>query len=391
MVKLKVTTLVGSSVVSDSVSRRVNVMPSPLAGFTVDNACYLQATMFTDTTLANGSTLLNYRWEFGDPLSVSDTAVNRNPSWLYPAPGSYDPRVIVINQSGCTDTATVNTTIYGLPSASYSNSLACVGHPTYFFDASDPYLAPLNLWGWRVSDSLNNHFLGSMQGAAPQFVFDSVGAYRVLLTASDTNGCADTTRAMVHVQPSPLSAFSYLENIENVQGQIQFTDGSIGALEYHWDFGDGQTSPEASPLITYGDDGIYTVTLITLNEQGCSDTVSMQYTMLFKGLYVPNAFAPGGPIQATRLWKPAGINLATYHCQIYNSFGAMIWESKQLDEKGSPVETWDGTYKDHPCQQDVYIWKIEAVFRDGNVWNNKDVGEREKLPDSKIGSFILIR
>jgi PKD repeat protein len=389
-VKLKVTTLLGSGAYSDSVQRVITVEPSPLAGFEVNNVCYHQNAEFRDTTLANGSMMLSYRWDFGDPLSIRDTAISHNPTWTYPAPGSYSPRVIVTNQGGCRDTATATLEVYGLPSASFTNSKACIGQPTYFFDHSEQYLAPLNLWGWKVSDSLGR-FIGSMQGAMPQYVFDSVGTYRVLLTASDTNRCADTLSLIIHAQPSPLSAFSITDNVENIQGKVLFTDGSIGAKEYHWDFGNGETSPEVSPVVTYADDGTYTVTLVTLNDQGCSDTTTLQYTMLYKGLWVPNAFAPGGTVQATRLWKPAGVNLATYHCQVFNSWGAIIWETKLLDEKGSPVQSWDGTYKGSPVQQDVYIWKIQAVFRDGTVWSNKDMGEHEMLTDKEFGTITLIR
>jgi len=208
---------------------------------------------------------------------------------------------------------------------------------------------------------------------------------------SDTNGCLDTLRSWVQVQPSPLSAFSYEQNVDNTQGQLQFTDGSLGAMEYHWDFGNGEQSTAPSPMVTYQQDGTYRITLVTLNEQGCSDTTSMDYHLMFKGLWVPNAFAPTGPVQQTRLWKPVGVNLATYHCQVYNSHGALIWESKQLDEQGAPAQGWDGTYKDHPVQQDVYVWKIQAVFRDGTIWTNNDTGEHKNLSDPVFGTIVLIR
>jgi PKD repeat protein len=173
-VKLRVTTLLASGAYSDSVQRVVTVIPSPLAGFEVNNVCEHQMSMFRDTTVANGSTQLFYRWDFGDPQSVQDTAISHNPTWTYPAPGSYDPKVIVTNQAGCRDTANVTLEVYGLPSAAFTSSMACIGQPTYFFDHSEQYLAPLNLWGWKVSDSLGR-FIGSMQGALPQYVFDSVG------------------------------------------------------------------------------------------------------------------------------------------------------------------------------------------------------------------------
>ena len=254
LVKLRVSTQVGASTVSDSTERIITVVPSPLAGFVSENVCYREPALFADTTLPNGAILLSYRWEFRDPQSLPDTAQLRNPRYTYTAPGAYDPRLIVTNQAGCSDTATMSLTVYGLPQASFNSSIACVGHPTYFFDHSDPAVAPLNLWGWRVSDTLDR-FLGAMQGSTPQFVFDSTGTYRILLSASDTNRCADTLSAWVQVQPAPLAAFSLAENIEQVQGQVLLSNGSIGAQQYFWDFGNGEVSPLESPMVTYTQDG----------------------------------------------------------------------------------------------------------------------------------------
>ena len=127
-------------------------------------------------------------------------------------------------------------------------------------------------------------FIGSMDGESPAFVFDSTGTYQVMLTVADANGCADTLVQQVNVNPAPVSAFSYTENVENIQGQVQFTNGTIGASEYFWDFGNGAVSYAESPLITYADDGIYNVILVSVSEQGCHDTTMITYEMMFKGL-----------------------------------------------------------------------------------------------------------
>ncbi|MEI6750219.1 MAG: hypothetical protein WCM93_13755, partial [Bacteroidota bacterium] len=121
------------------------------------------------------------------------------------------------------------------------------------------------------------------------------------------------------------------------------------------------------------------------------DTAIIAYTMMFKGLYVPNAFAPGGSIQATRYWKPAGVNLASYQADVYDSHGLLLWRSTLLDEAGSPVESWDGTFKEKPCQQDVYVWKITAIFRDGSIWYNTDIGSHKGLTQETWGTITLIR
>jgi hypothetical protein len=69
----------------------------------------------------------------------------------------------------------------------------------------------------------------------------------------------------------------------------------------------------------------------------------------------------------------------------------VIWSSEKLNDKGSPTEGWDGTYKEVPCQEGVYVWKITAIFKDGSIWYNDDVGNREKLSGGTSGSITLIR
>ena len=387
-ISLKVSTQIGTSTISDSTTLEIQVKPTPVAGFTVDPVCLGVKAEFSDATNANGATTLYYTWEFGD-AGTADTSNQKNPEYLYSVAGTYTTELKVTNQFGCADTATTQTVVNGLPAAGFAGSLACQGQKTYFFDASQPYSSPVSTWGWCITDSLG--VIGYMQGANPDFIFDSTGRYEVMLTVADGNGCSDTIVQPVKVNPAPLTAFSYTENVDNIQGQVQFNNGSIGATEYYWDFGNGETSYGESPLTTYEYDGTYQVVLVTVSDQGCHDTALISYEMMFKGLYVPNAVAPGGTIQATRIWKPVGVNLASYTAEVYNSQGALLWKSSLLDEKGAPAEGWDGTYNEKLCQQDVYVYKITAVFRDGSVWENLDVGEREGLSEPVYGTITLIR
>lgn len=59
---------------------------------------------------------------------------------------------------------------------------------------------------------------------------------------------------------------------------VSFTDGSIGADSYSWDFGDGNTSTDASPTHTFAEAGTYTVAL-TVTNAGGSDTESEDVTV----------------------------------------------------------------------------------------------------------------
>ena len=51
----------------------------------------------------------------------------------------------------------------------------------------------------------------------------------------------------------------------DVNGNFQFDNISINADSYEWDFGDGSTSTEESPMYQYAQTGIYTVTLTGYN------------------------------------------------------------------------------------------------------------------------------
>ncbi|XOV66958.1 MAG: PKD domain-containing protein [Fluviicola sp.] len=67
----------------------------------------------------------------------------------------------------------------------------------------------------------------------------------------------------------PLVAdFSFVQNGYDVQ----FTDASVWANDYLWDFGDGNTSTDANPLHTYASNGTYNMTLTVTNECETADT-----------------------------------------------------------------------------------------------------------------------
>ena len=108
------------------------------------------------------------------------------------------------------------------------------------------------------------------------------------------------------------------------------------------------------------------------------------------GVLGPNAFAPdfGGGNDLVKIWKPIGIGLRNYRAQIFNTWGELLWESTLLEDS-RPVEGWDGTYKGKQCQQDVYVWKIDAVFMDGVRWEGMrfEAGKDRKT----LGNVTLIR
>jgi PKD repeat protein len=81
--------------------------------------------------------------------------------------------------------------------------------------------------------------------------------------------------------PSSVADFSYVVGNDGyAPAEVTFTDKSLNATSYHWDFGNGQTSTETNPVVLYEIPGLYTVTLTI------SPVNDVHYNQLVKTLVV---------------------------------------------------------------------------------------------------------
>jgi hypothetical protein len=82
-------------------------------------------------------------------------------------------------------------------------------------------------------------------------------------------------------------------------GKVKFSDQSVQAFEWHWDFGDGDTSVLQNPVHTYTTPGMYTVVLRVTNPLGTdSMTTAIQVDSSFSATasVTPNAVCRGGEV-----------------------------------------------------------------------------------------------
>jgi len=389
-VKMRISTFIAGQKVSDSTQLIVFVNPAPLPDFIYSKVCYLQNAEFTNMTSGNGTQISNYKWTFGEPTSVpNDTSSVRNPIHLYNAPGTYEVKLVARNTIGCVDSIQKSLIVYGLPDANYDYSLSCAGDKTVFNDLSVVAVAPLIKWDWTFSD--NTGVMGRREIPNPEYIFVTPGDYLVNLMVRDTNGCVDTINQKITTWSVPTSIFNFTDNFNEVQGQLQFVNTSIDATKYYWTFGNGDDSYGENPVAFYQNDGTYSVTLVTWNDKECSDTLTMDYKFMVKGLYIPNAFSPGNPKTAIQLLKPVGINLKEYRFEVYDRWGNLLWWTDKLDTSGRPTEGWDGRYNGIMMQDGAYVWIASGVFKDGTIWDAENIGNNENLPKFRTGTATMLK
>ena len=384
-VTLIVCHIIGTDSICDTVMSEVLIKATSIVDFTGSNVCMPDSTMFRIITDTTDLAIRAYSWKFGDPwASGSDISSKPDPSYLYTKKGKYHPSLWVVNADGCRYDVTREVMVYKPPVAGMvvSDSVC----ERQYFSAMDSSILTdaktMRSWFWNFSDS------ATFTVADPSYKYWKGGDYKISLRVTDDNGCHDTISKVVHVQPSPISAYTIINGYNGKEGQIKLNNLTTGGTTYNWDFGNGKFSTEKDPVATFTEDGNYTITLVSQNDY-CSDSTFFEYKLLFKGLYVPNAFAPSSTNLGIRLFQPIGINLKQYHVMVFDSWGHLMWESNKLDDKGVPTEGWDGIFEGNLMPQGNYIWKISALFWDDSQWEGSDIGVGKS--NSTMGTVTLIR
>ena len=110
-------------------------------------------------------------------------------------------------------------------------------------------------------------------------LYKKAGAYVIKLTVTDEFGGYATASHTVVIRPTnmpPVTDFSYSPAICKVNEKVQFTDKSVDEdgeiVSYEWDFGNGQTSQEKDPEITFTTTGFVTVKLTATDDRGATNT-----------------------------------------------------------------------------------------------------------------------
>ncbi|HEX2899920.1 MAG TPA: PKD domain-containing protein, partial [Bacteroidia bacterium] len=114
-------------------------------------------------------------------------------------------------------------------------------------------------------------------GSNTGHVYPVAGNYTVTLIVTDTLGCTDTLVKPQYIQINPpLANFTQGPTSGCPPLTVSFTDNSTGTngiVQWDWNFGDGNTGTGTPVSHTYLTPGVYTVTLIVTDAQGCRDTL----------------------------------------------------------------------------------------------------------------------
>ncbi|MFK7933991.1 MAG: PKD domain-containing protein [Saprospiraceae bacterium] len=252
------------------------------------------------STTNNSQNGIEYEWDFGD----GNTSTLANPTYMYEEDGEYTLTLTVTN--GCGSKTKSETFYAGTgPSASFTANTTegCQGLSIEYANESSSNANSL-LWlfeGGTPGTSVENN---------PVVTYNAGGSYNVTLIVSNPQG-TDTLELIDFIYIDAGPGTSFFTSVNDLD--VDFNNTSVNAETYLWDFGNGSTSSEASPLYTYDEEGEYMVTLTATNDCG-TNTFSQNITT---GL-LPNADftiengAGCSPVEVSFLDRSSGTGLDMY-------------------------------------------------------------------------------
>jgi PKD repeat protein len=136
----------------------------------------------------------------------------------------------------------------------------------------------------------------------PRVTFGSGGTYEVRLAVSAGDQTVTTSPITLHLDSDVRVSCAADPEEATAPASISFradASGGNGSFSYRWDFGDGTTSTEASPVHTYAAPGAFRQAL-TVTSGGASATCGNLVTI-------------DGPFHVTCKATPAGGNAVQFH------------------------------------------------------------------------------
>jgi gliding motility-associated-like protein len=262
---------------SSQYTQTVTVYPGVIADF-VDPESFCSPAIINFSNLSLNA--LSYQWDFDN----GQVSMMQNPTTIFTNdtddPITYDVLLIATSSFGCVDTLSHDVVVNPTPTAVFSPNVFAGCSPLEITFSNESVHADINTWDYddgnssTVSDSLHNHTFINLTNVTQ--------SYDIVLTTASAEGCSAQSDITISVYPEVFAAFGD-PGIYCAPATVAFSNNSINAAAYEWQFGNGLMSvlPEPTSYFTNdtGDPIIYDVMLVASSLNGCVDSTHQNLTI----------------------------------------------------------------------------------------------------------------
>lgn len=157
---------------------------------------------------------------------------------------------------------------------------------------------------------------------------------------------------------------------------VTFTDKSVRASKYKWEFGDTTTSRLINPdPHTYYFPGEYSVKLTIESDLHCVDSMRLEGKIVVEPseLHIPNVFSPDGD-GINDNFVPEAKSLRFVNMEVFSRSGKKVYSFFGQGEELNGWKGWDGNVNNTSVKATpgVYFYIIRAYGWDNIVYDNKE-------------------
>jgi PKD repeat protein len=245
--------------------------PPPVVAFSASPTNGPAPLTVTFTNQTTGAT--NFNWTFGD----GHTSTNTQPVNTYTNAGIYTVSLLATGPGGSVSLTRTNFAVVTNPPPAVAFSANPTNGPaplTVTF--SNLTTGAVTNYAWDFGDGRTS------TNAQPTNTYTNAGTYTVSLVANGPGGSSSLTRTNFILVTNPPPAVAFTANPTNgvVPLTVNFTNLTIGATNYTWDFGDGHSSTNFQPVNTYSNVGLYTVSLVADGPGGISSLTHTNFILV---------------------------------------------------------------------------------------------------------------
>jgi gliding motility-associated-like protein len=306
----------------DSTSQVIIANPTPLFSYQIlpDSGCSPLPVNFvlTPTNFSPGS--VTYIWHFGD----SATSSLANPSHTYiNATNTTETNTVSLtatNSNGCSNIVDSTVTVFSVPATSFVAGPLVQTYPNATVSFINTSQAGLT-YNWNLGDSTQ-----LTTYAISPHMYATWGTYPIKLIVNNGH-CRDSVIQNITINPPiPIAKFTG-GGIGCQPLPVTFTNTSVYATNYLWNFGDSNYVIQANPTHTYNNPGVFTVTLIASGTGGADTLIQSSIVTVYQK---PFAYFTASPLL---VYIP---NEAVYFTNQPQSGANYLWN---FGDGGSSTET----------------------------------------------------
>ncbi len=348
----KATLFSSGGCILSTITKNITVNPSPVAGFSVNNAVQCQVgnqfSFTNSSTVASGA--LQYNWAMGDGKTFTTTDVN----YTYPKSGVYTVKLIVTAAGNCVDSKTMTITVLPSAIADFSIKPTCVDLDLPIINATTYTGTSTINYLWDFGNTQTSNV------ANPVYSYSVPGTYNVKLSVN-TNQCPQqSTKQISLVIDSPAPGITYPDQTAIFNYPLPLEARQIGS-QVLWSPATSLSNPYSfTPKFKGVTEQLYNIRITTAS--GCiTNDQQLVKTIKKIEIHVPTVFTPDGDGNNDYL-KPLlyGFKKVDYF-KIYNRWGKLLFQME------SDTPGWDGKINNIPQDMQTVVWIIQAVDVDGKT------------------------